>query len=181
MPGACATASGCSRPTGCAPRVTRSMRSFAAGMRRLRAPGVRWSKRVDCPSSSGLHARVETPKVDDSLRRRSRTSAKSCFQSSGASARRVKASAPSSGEILPRRATRQRAPAARSCAINASPSPEASAKTSHDFSAGVSTRVGDAAGSGHALRASKPIWPSPPAGPISPGSDAFREACFLQH
>ena len=44
----------------------------------------------------------------------------------------------------PRRATRQRAPAARSCVASRSPSPEASAKMSHDFLRGRLRR--DAAG-----------------------------------
>ena len=54
---------------------------------------------------------------------------------------------------------------------------------SHDFSAGASDGASaSAAGCCHALRANRPIWPSPPVGPIRPGSEAvFVEARLLQH
>ena len=51
---------------------------------------------------------------------------------------------------------------------------------SHDFSAGA-TGAAAVAGCCQAFRANSPIWPSPPDGPINPGSEAPRQNLPGQH
>src|SRR6476646_6765062 len=65
----------------------------------------------------------------------------SCCQSSNVLGRKVKASVPSNSKWFPCVATRHLAPGSRSRETNASPTPEASAKTSHDFSSGACKRI----------------------------------------
>lgn len=109
------------------------------------------------------------------------TSVTNWVQSSGASARTVNWSWPSEAYALPRVTTRHRAPASRRRDTSWSPRPPASAKTSQDVSSSTpspdSSAVASSTSAGaapvvQALRASTPICPSPPRGPVRPGSEA---------
>ena len=83
--------------------------------------------------------RIEIPKINDALGRRLRAG----FEQLLPILERFRAQRKAVVAIelrigLPGLTTRQRAPISRSREINASPSPDSSAKTSHDFSSGVS-------------------------------------------
>ena len=96
--------------------------------------------------------------------------AKSCCQSSGASALSVKVSSSLAANEVPRKAIRQRIPVVRRRSAKEEPIPSRSAKIRNDFSGGDSTTGSGAAGACHALRARMVIWPSP-SGPINPGKE----------